>query len=87
RLAPLNASLAGLPPTTVITAQIDPLRSEGEAFAKKLSAADVKVAYRNFEGVTHEFFGMGAVVPQAQEAMDVVVSALKAAFAGKNATN
>lgn len=83
RLAPLRADLAGLPPTTVITAQIDPLRSEGEAFAKKLEAAGVNVVYRNFDGVTHEFFGMSAVVPQAKEAMGVAVKELKAAFAEK----
>ncbi|MBC7366145.1 MAG: alpha/beta hydrolase [Undibacterium sp.] len=83
RLAPLRADLAGLPPTTVITAQIDPLRSEGEAFAKKLTAAGVKVDYRNFNGVTHEFFGMGAVVPEAKEALDLAASDLKTAFATK----
>lgn len=81
RLAPLHANLAGLPPTTVIAAQIDPLRSEGHAFAKKLEAAGVKVNYRLFDGVTHEFFGMGAVVPEAKEAVGVAADALKRAFA------
>ena len=83
RLAPLHADLAGMPPTTVITAQIDPLRSEGEAFAKKLEAAGVKTNYRNFDGVTHEFFGMGAVVPEAKAAMAVAAADLKAVFAAK----
>ncbi|MBC8126800.1 MAG: alpha/beta hydrolase, partial [Gloeobacteraceae cyanobacterium ES-bin-144] len=58
-------TLKGLPSATIITAQIDPLRSEGEALAKKLTADGVVVAYKNYEGVTHEFFGMGAVVDEA----------------------
>lgn len=76
-------SLKGLPPATIVTAQIDPLRSEGEALAKKLEADGVAVTYRNYEGVTHEFFGMGAVVDQAQEAMGMVAGELKKAFAGE----
>jgi acetyl esterase len=76
-------NLKGLPPATVITAQIDPLRSEGEAFAKKLRAAGVKVHYQNFDGVTHEFFGMGAVVDKARLAVRVAGDQLKAAFNAK----
>jgi acetyl esterase len=76
-------TLKGLPPTTVITADIDPLRSEGEALANKLQKDGVPVAHRNFEGVTHEFFGMGAVVDKAREAMDFAAENLKEAFAGK----
>ncbi|MGI9047497.1 MAG: alpha/beta hydrolase [Burkholderiales bacterium] len=63
------ADLKGLPPATIITAQIDPLRSEGRAYAEKLEQAGVPVDYRNYEGVTHEFFGMGAVVDKAKEAV------------------
>lgn len=73
--------LQGLPPATLITAQIDPLRSESIAYGEALDAAGVTVEARNFEGVTHEFFGMGAVVPQAVEAMDFATTNLKAAFA------
>ncbi len=74
-------TLKGLPSATVITAQIDPLRSEGEAIAMKLKADGVDVNYKNFDGVTHEFFGMGAVVDEAKAAMDFAVTDLKAAFA------
>ena len=74
-------TLKGLPPATIITAQIDPLRSEGEALAKKLKADGVEVAYKNYDGVTHEFFGMAAVVDEAKEANDFVCANLKAAFA------
>lgn len=83
KIALLQAkTLKGLPSATIITAQIDPLRSEGEALAKKLRADGVEVAYRNYEGVTHEFFGMGAVVDEAKEANAFASANLKAAFAG-----
>ena len=64
-----ETNLKGLPPTTIITAQLDPLRSDGKEYADKLEKAGVKVTYRNFEGVTHEFFGMGAVVDTAKQAL------------------
>jgi acetyl esterase/lipase len=78
------ANLAGLPPATVITAQIDPLRSEGEAYAKKLKDAGVAVKYQNYDGVTHEFFGMGAVVDTAKQAVQLAGSELRAAFNSRN---
>ena len=68
RINLVKADLKGMPPTTIITAQIDPLRSEGQALAKKLEAAGVQVEAKNYEGVTHEFFGMGAAIPEAREA-------------------
>ncbi|WAJ28915.1 alpha/beta hydrolase [Antarcticirhabdus aurantiaca] len=72
--------LEGLPPATVINAQIDPLRSEGEAYAEHLREAGVDVEQRTFEGVAHEFFGMGAVVPEAKEAVTLASDRLKSAF-------
>ncbi len=74
------ADLHGLPPTTIVSAEIDPLRSEGEVLAQKLSAAGVPVAQQTFPGVTHEFFGMGAVVGQAKQAEDFAAMRLKASF-------
>ena len=79
-----NAQLAGLPPATVIGAEIDPLRDEGKAYADKLQAAGVKVDYKLYTGVTHEFFGMGAVVPKAKDAEQYAADALKKAFAAKH---
>lgn len=73
--------LAGLPPATVITAQIDPLRSEGKAYADRLKEAGVPVMYKNYEGVAHEFFGMGAVLPEAKEAQALAAAELRKAFA------
>lgn len=87
RLNLLNIpNLTGLPAATIITAQIDPLRSEGETFAMKLKAAGVPVAYRNFDGVTHEFFGMGAVVHQSKEAVAFAAEELKKSFQSSSMT-
>jgi acetyl esterase len=80
RITLLDAHLKGLPATTVITAEYDPLQSEGMQLVDKLKAAGVSVESRDFSGVTHEFFGMGAIVPQAKDAMGFAVMQLKKAF-------
>ena len=72
--------LSGLPPTTVITAEIDPLRSEGELLADRLRQAGVPVDVGSYAGVTHEFFGMGAVVDKAAQAVRQAAAGLRAAF-------
>lgn len=78
---PMKAgSLAGLPTATLITAEIDPLRSEGQAYADRLQAAGVPVAQRDVAGVTHEFFGMGAALPLARDAQRFAGECLKDAF-------
>ena len=74
------ADLKGLPATTIINAQIDPLRSDGEILAQRLSAAGVQVQQKTFDGVTHEFFGMGNVVDKAMAAEQLAADALKKAF-------
>lgn len=73
-------SFEGLPSTTVILAELDPLRSEGEALAKAMEEDGVAVESRVFTGVTHEFFGMGKVVAAAKEANDMAITGLNAAF-------
>ncbi len=79
--SPLHADLSGLPPTTIVTAEIDPLCSEGEAYGDRLRAAGVDVNVRRFNGVAHEFFGMGAAVKKAAEAQKFGGQALRASFA------
>ena len=74
--------LRATPPATVITAQIDPLMSEGKAYADKLKAAGVDVAYRHFDGVAHEFFGMATVVDEAKQAQQFAAQRLRQAFGG-----
>lgn len=75
-----NPNLRGLPPATVITAEIDPLRSEGKAYADRLKAAGVPVRYRDYTGVAHEFFGMGAVVDKAKDAIAFAAEGLRSGF-------
>lgn len=74
-------NLEGLPPATVITAQIDPLRSEGKAYAERLKESGVAVTYKNYEGVTHEFFGMAPVLAEARDAQSLAAEELRKAFA------
>ena len=81
RINLVGANLKGLPPAIVITDQIDPLRSEGAMLADKMKAAGVTVEYRNYDGVTHEFFSMGAVVDKAKQAEQAAADGLKQAFA------
>lgn len=71
----------GMPPTTVILAEIDPLRSGGETIAAKLSAAGVPTEARLFPGTTHEFFGLGAQVAEAASAEDYAAARVKTALA------
>ena len=80
RINLVAADLEDLPTTTIVNAQIDPLRSDGETLAAAMQAAGVDVEQRTFAGVTHEFFGMGKVVPTALEAEQYVVARIQASF-------
>ena len=74
------ADLHGLPPVTIIGAEIDPLQSEGMQLRDKLQSQGVTVTYQLFVGVTHEFFGMYAIVPEAQQAQALAATQLRNAF-------
>lgn len=74
------ADLHGLPSSTVILAEIDPLRTEGEELAERLEAAGNDVRHKTFHGSTHEFFGMALVVPDAAIAQQFAAHDLKKAF-------
>ena len=80
RLDLVHADLKGLPPVTIINAQIDPLRSDGDMLTKALKAAGVPVEHRVYSGVTHEFFGTAAVVRKAKDAQAFAGERLKKAF-------
>ena len=81
RLELVKADLRGLPPVTIVNARIDPLRSDGAKIDSALREAGVPVERRDYEGVTHEFFGTAAVVAKAREAQQFAGDRLKGAFA------
>ncbi len=79
--APLRApDLSGLPPALIITVEYDPLRDEGEAYAKRLQEAGVSVKLSCYNGTVHNFFRLGGVIEQGNQAMNEAGAALKAAF-------
>jgi acetyl esterase len=76
-VAPLRAaSLAGLPPAIVLTAEYDVLRQEGEAYVARLREAGVPAEHRRFEGQTHGFFQLVNILPGSGEAISYVVEEL-----------
>ena len=79
RASPARAkTLIGLPPAYVLTAGADPLRDEGDEYARRLKEAGVAVTYRHFPGQFHGFFTMGKLLPQANIAASDIASWLKA---------
>jgi acetyl esterase len=70
RLSPITGELEGLPPAVVVTAQYDPLRDEGDAYARALEAAGVTVVHRSFDGMIHGFFDLSALSPAAADAVE-----------------
>ena len=83
RLDIVNAKLAGLPPVTIINAQIDPLREDGAMLEAALKKANVPVQRKVYAGVTHEFFGMAATVKKAADAQMMGGKALRDSFKTK----
>ena len=67
RISPLRAAhLAGLPAAIIHTAEFDPMRDEGNAYAQKLTAAGVTVEHVCHDGMIHNFHAMGAILPQGR---------------------
>lgn len=78
RASPLLAEdLEGLPPAVILTAGFDPLRDEGEAYAKKLADAGLSVTHRRFDGLVHGFFGMSGGITEASRALDFTIRELR----------
>jgi acetyl esterase len=83
RMSPLLATdevVRGVAPALVITAEYDPLRDEGEAYAAKLAAAGVDAKVSRYDSVIHGFFSMGDLVPEGKAAIDEAAEALRAAL-------
>jgi acetyl esterase len=79
--SPLRAeSLAGLPPALVITAEFDPLRDEGDAYAARLKEAGVAVKHSPYPGMIHGFFQLAEIIPAGKAAIEEVSAELKKVF-------
>lgn len=78
RIDLVHADLKGLPPVTIINAEVDPLRDDGAQLEAALRNAGVAVDRQLYSGVTHEFFGTAAVVEKARQAQQYAGEQLKA---------
>jgi acetyl esterase len=81
RVSPLRAGdFSGLPPALIHTAEFDPLRDEGREYADLLVEAGVETAYTCHPGMIHLFYALGAVIPYAREAYDLIGTEVRAAL-------
>jgi acetyl esterase len=81
RISPLRAvKFAGLPAAIIHTAEFDPMRDEGNAYAAKLVAAGVAVEHFCHDGMIHNFHAMGAVLPQGRLVLHQIGEQVRRAF-------
>jgi acetyl esterase/lipase len=81
RISPLRAtSLAGLPPAQIHTAEFDPMRDEGEAYANALAEAGVPVQYACHAGLIHHFYCMAGAIPRARTVLASIGDAVRKAI-------
>lgn len=77
RISPMRGNLNGLPKTLVCTAEYDPLRDEGEAYAARLKDAGVDVEHVRYDGLTHAFVDLSVIIPSAASAVDDIARRTK----------
>jgi acetyl esterase len=81
RISPLRViDLAGLPPAIIHTAEFDPMRDEGNAYARKLMAAGIDVEHICHDGMIHNFHAMGAILPQGRLVLNQIGEQVKRAL-------
>jgi len=76
RYDPMAGELAGLPPTLVVTAGLDPIRDQGRAFAAACIAAGVETIYQECPGTIHGFLNLRKALPSAQKDLEQIVASL-----------
>jgi acetyl esterase len=81
----LTGVLEGLPRALVVTAEYDPLRDEGEAYADRLRGAGVAVTAKRYDGLIHACFQMGGVIDRSRAVIDDVARVLRTALAAESA--
>jgi acetyl esterase len=77
----LAGDLGGVPPALVVTAELDPLRNEGERYADRLRDAGALIELVRFDALPHGFFSLTGVLDAADDAQAAVIGALETAFA------
>ena len=81
RAAPIHADLAGLAPTVLMTAELDPLRDQGRAFAARLAEAGVTSTYLEAKGNIHGFATFRQIIPSAHHDVLAALDAARSLFA------
>ena len=77
RLSPYLGTVEDVAPALVVTAEFDPLRDEGEAYAARLEAAGVRVDTVRYDGLVHGFIDMGPMSPAAGSALADTVARIR----------
>ena len=81
RSSPLLVDQAGMPPTVLVTASLDPLRDSGRAYGAKLIEAGVRTSFYEAQGMIHGFCSYRRVIPSAQADVAVILGMAKAMLA------